>query len=157
MKNLILTLLICFFLISCRQNNNQSTEQKNEKVEMQTCVDYDYETVEYPKDSEEYWRYPKDGNTKLAKRFFKFVIANYLAQLKCENTYKTKYMPMDIDRISQEIVDTLTVLKYNTGVYMLEGGKLFEPKGDSYEDLEELVGTPVLGMIPTIEKKRKGV
>lgn len=28
---------------------------------------------------------------------------------------------------------------------------------DSYEDLEELVGTPVLGMIPTIEKKRKGV
>lgn len=27
---------------------------------------------------------------------------------------------------------------------------------DSYEDLEELVGTPVLGMIPTIEKKRKG-
>ena len=66
MKNLILTLLICFFLISCRQNNNQSTEQKNEKVEMQTCVDYDYETVEYPKDSEEYWRYPKDGNTKLA-------------------------------------------------------------------------------------------
>lgn len=139
MKNLILTLLICFSLISCRQNNNQSTEQKNEKVKMQTCVDYDYETVEYPKDSEEYWRYPKDGNTKLAKRFFKFVIANYLAQLKCENTYKTKYMPMDIDRISQEIVDTLTVLKYNTGVYMLEGGKLFEPKGDSYEDLEKRV------------------
>ena len=28
---------------------------------------------------------------------------------------------------------------------------------DSYEDLEELVGKPVLGMIPTIEKKRKGV
>ena len=28
---------------------------------------------------------------------------------------------------------------------------------DSYVDLEELVGTPVLGMIPTIEKKRKGV
>ena len=28
---------------------------------------------------------------------------------------------------------------------------------DSYEDLEELVGTPVLGMIPTIVKKRKGV
>ena len=28
---------------------------------------------------------------------------------------------------------------------------------DSYEDLEELVGTPVLGMISTIEKKRKGV
>ena len=28
---------------------------------------------------------------------------------------------------------------------------------DSYEDLEELVGTPVLGMIPTIEKKKKGV
>ncbi|KJQ73599.1 chain length determinant protein [Streptococcus mitis] len=27
---------------------------------------------------------------------------------------------------------------------------------DSYEDLEELVGTPVLGMIPTIERKRKG-
>lgn len=27
---------------------------------------------------------------------------------------------------------------------------------DSYEDLEELVGKPVLGMIPTIEKKRKG-
>ena len=27
---------------------------------------------------------------------------------------------------------------------------------DSYEDLEELVGTPVLGMIPTMEKKRKG-
>ena len=27
---------------------------------------------------------------------------------------------------------------------------------DSYEDLEELVGIPVLGMIPTIEKKRKG-
>ena len=47
--------------------------------------------------------------------------------------------PMDIDRISQEIVDTLTVLKYNTGVYMLEGGKLFEPKGDSYEDLEKRV------------------
>ena len=27
---------------------------------------------------------------------------------------------------------------------------------DSYEDLEELVGTPVLGMIPTIERKRRG-
>ena len=27
---------------------------------------------------------------------------------------------------------------------------------DSYEDLEELVGTPVLGMIPTIEKKKRG-
>ena len=27
---------------------------------------------------------------------------------------------------------------------------------DSYEDLEELVGTPVLGMIPTIERKRIG-
>ena len=27
---------------------------------------------------------------------------------------------------------------------------------DSYEDLEELVGTSVLGMIPTMEKKRKG-
>lgn len=27
---------------------------------------------------------------------------------------------------------------------------------DSYEDLEELVGKPVLGMIPTIEKKKKG-
>lgn len=27
---------------------------------------------------------------------------------------------------------------------------------DSYEDMEELVGKPVLGMIPTIEKKRKG-
>lgn len=27
---------------------------------------------------------------------------------------------------------------------------------DSYEDLEELMGTPVLGMIPTIERKRKG-
>ena len=27
---------------------------------------------------------------------------------------------------------------------------------DSYEDLEELVETPVLGMIPTIERKRKG-
>ena len=27
---------------------------------------------------------------------------------------------------------------------------------DSYEDLEELVGTPVLGMIPTIEKSKRG-
>ena len=27
---------------------------------------------------------------------------------------------------------------------------------DSYEDLEELVGKPVLGMIPTIEKKKRG-
>ena len=27
---------------------------------------------------------------------------------------------------------------------------------DSYEDLEELVGTPVLGMIATIERKRRG-
>ena len=27
---------------------------------------------------------------------------------------------------------------------------------DSYEDLEELVGTPVLGMIPTIEKRKRG-
>ena len=27
---------------------------------------------------------------------------------------------------------------------------------DSYEDLEELVGIPVLGMIPTIEKKKRG-
>ena len=27
---------------------------------------------------------------------------------------------------------------------------------DSYEDLEELVGAPVLGMIPTIERKRRG-
>lgn len=27
---------------------------------------------------------------------------------------------------------------------------------DSYEDLEELVGTPVLGMIPTIEKNKRG-
>ena len=27
---------------------------------------------------------------------------------------------------------------------------------DSYEDLEESVGTPVLGMIPTIERKRRG-
>lgn len=27
---------------------------------------------------------------------------------------------------------------------------------DAYEDLEELVGTPVLGMIPTIERKRRG-
>ena len=27
---------------------------------------------------------------------------------------------------------------------------------DSYEDLEEIVGKPVLGMIPTIEKKKRG-
>ena len=27
---------------------------------------------------------------------------------------------------------------------------------DSYDDLEELVEKPVIGMIPTIEKKRKG-
>ena len=33
---------------------------------------------------------------------------------------------------------------------------LLSDSSDSYEDLEELVGAPVLGMIPTIERKRRG-
>ena len=91
--------------------------------------------------------------------------------------YVTQYKKFTADRLGRDNLSVVTeALGSNSPVYpilwknLLVSILVFSFVGfnvifikyvlsdsiDSYEDLEELVGTPVLGMIPTIERKRKG-